>query len=77
MPDESKEPATIEGSEIAAVFDSIVNDVKARISDDSTVVDVEISFHRLVVKKGIPIFAPKAKQSSLEIRLATRVRRGD
>ena len=76
MSDDPKHPARIDGSPVAVVFSRIIRDVECSITDESMAVDLEVHFRSLQIRKsGIPIFAPKVKESTMEIRLATRVRK--
>lgn len=74
--DKKKLAAAVGGSEVSAVFQQVVAQVRSQIPEQDMTVDIELYFRSLTVKSGgIPIFAPKKKQSTLEIRLATSVRK--
>ncbi len=74
---ESKKVLTLKQDHVGAVFARVVEDIRGQLTDDDMVVDMELSFKNVVAQKGgIPIIAPKTSQSGMEIRLATRVRKG-
>lgn len=77
-PNRTKPPATVESPSIESIFARVVSDVRKQISDDQTVVDVECAFKRVTIEKSgliLAMFNGDQAESSMEIRLATRVRR--
>lgn len=73
---DNKKPAIIDAEPTTMIFQSVVDSIRSKINDDSTVVDVELHFkHIEITKKGL--FVKKNNQSSTELRLFTRVRRGE
>jgi len=80
VPKPSKPPATVEAPSIDAIFARMVADVRRQIPDDQTVVDVECAFKRVTVEKSgliLALFNGDQTESSMEIKLATRVRRSE
>ena len=72
----SKKPAVIDAEPTTMIFESVVDSVRSKIDDNSTFVDIELTFkHIEISKKGL--FVKKNNQSSTELRLFTRVRRGE
>lgn len=70
-------PALIDAEPVVDVFDAVVQSIQARITRDDDAVDIELSLRNIhIEKKGI-FFRSNQKQSSAELRLATRIRKAE
>ncbi len=59
---------------IGTVFTKTMKQVQGVLTDDKQAVDLEITFTGVSVQKGgIPLIAPKTEQSTMQIKLATRI----
>jgi hypothetical protein len=79
-PPKPRTPAFIETPTVQDVFSAIVVGLRERLPDSETVVDVECTFkHISIDKEGgiLALFNGDQKQTSMEIRLATRVRKSE
>ena len=55
-------------------FQSVVDSIRSKIEDDSTVVDVELHFKHIDISKKA-LFVKKNNQSSTELRLPVATRK--
>lgn len=73
-------PAFFETPTVQDVFATVVNGVRERLPDNETTVDIECTFkHISIDKEGgiLALFNGDQKQTSMEIRLATRIRKSE
>lgn len=69
------EAATTPGADVGKVFSRAVRNIQSTMTPTDAVVDVEITFRSVTIdSRGIPLFTNRTEQSSMEMKLATRVR---
>ena len=72
----ARKVVTLPNDNIGLVFSRVVRDIQSQITQDDMVVDVELNFKNLVAKKGGFLgIASKKTESTIEIKLATRIRK--
>lgn len=71
---EKEAAATLPGVDLGRVFAAAVARIRDGLDGPGAVVDVEMTFRSMTVdSRGIPLISNRTEQSSVEMRLATRV----
>ena len=61
---------------VTTVFNTIVTDVQKTVNTirHQAAVDIELNFNQVAIsEKGIPLFTKKKEETSMSIKLATRI----
>ena len=72
---ERVEAVTEPAADVGMVFSRAVRNIQGTMGPRDSVVDVEITFRSVTIdSRGIPLFTNRTEQSTVEMRLATRIR---
>ena len=73
---EPKDPLVVKSGSIGDVFRRLVTDVDSVIeaTGNKAAVDIEVTFTAMTLdQSGIPLFSKKKSESTMQLKLATRV----
>jgi len=67
--------ARIDAEPVARIFSHLTDTIRAEVRDESTAVDLELTFENVDIKRKGIFFSSNHKQTSTKLRLVTRVRK--